>query len=596
MLADSLPIVTAAALLVGASSAQGITFNHAGLAHLPIGPHAPNTSLRDAVTGHFTGMHLRDAVVLAETTPVLVTAPGVVRSAVRLPAPTSGETAFDRTDVRAIATVPNAGQGGLDALAAVSGAGLWLWSKAVDYDTGEADYVVQQLSAQPVWAGVKRLRVADVDNDGNADILGLQANDTTIRCLLRNSSGGTTQWNIATGGRVYDFLVADLIPGGAPELAVLNGVTTGAHAFGGGIRLFAPGASTPLQTIALPTTGGTLTTLPTATTPGLLAAGLLGGVHQLVAFGSSASGLVAGGTGSTVALPDRATAMTAGPWQDAPAISAIITLANTPNPVVLPHLGGLTFGAPTTIPLTSVPAPGEYENLATPVLADFHGDPAAPPERQGRPMLLYPMESLGAGIPGSIVMQYENTWLPGDVLFGAPGAESNEVRGMPTSGPAPTRLGMLAWQLDCSPSDAADRVVATSLLASGGVAMHAPGLLPYWSAQFDLPAISFDSAYALVLRFERVEDGQVIRWPARATLVAHDPSAVPSGNVGTLARLRATFQSIYGTQPGALLASQQVLVLQGGGAFFGIVGDVTQPPSGGDSRNDDDEPPAGAGG
>ena len=599
----------AASLLVPLAS-QSISFAPGELTRIRLSAAVPSDGLSQAVTGHFTGMHVRDAIVLAGGTPVLVTAPGVLRSAVTLPNRTGTVPGFDRSRVRAIATVPNFAGQGLDALAVVTDinptpnphqpepvAGLWLWYKVPDYATGSAQYRMTLLSSLPIWAGVTKLRVAELGSAGQrkVGIFGLQNNSQTIRCIemgdLQDPSQWV-QWRVATEGRVHDFQIADVIPGGSPEIVVLSGAATGSYPFNGGLRLFAPvhqpTNALPLQTVLAPNSGGVLAAVTDGSGTRVFAAARFGGVDTLVVFVGDPAGLGEVEGGSCL-LGGEPTAMAVGPWRHAPDLDVVVTLKGQANPVVSHCFlqQRWRFTAPAVVPITSGLPPVGYENLATPLIADFHGDPAAPLGLglQGRPHLLYPVESL-PGEPGSIAIENELQWLSGDVKFG-PGYK--QVSGVPAAGVQPTRVSMLSWEFDAEPMSPTAGKARTGLLRAAESELELNGATHEAAmTTFECPT----GAWIFMARFECEVAGQTIRWPARGAL------ATRSEDGRLMLNVRNALAAIYGPlgQIGTGLVDYWAELEFAGGCVWGIVGDVIQPPGTGDSDDDDDAPPGGAGG
>lgn len=591
-------------------ASQSISFAPGELTRIRLSAAVPSDALTQAVTGHFTGMHVRDAIVLAGGTPVLVTAPGVLRSAVTLPNRTGTLPGFDRSLVRAIATVPNFAGQGLDALAVVTGVdpepdplqpqpvpGLWLWYKVLDHAYGDAQYRMTLLSSLPTWVGVTKLRVAELGSASQRriGIFGLQANNQTIRCIEvgdLQAPSQWVQWRVGTEGRVYDFQVADVIPGGSSEIVVLSGVATGNFPFDGGLRLFAPvdapSNAPPLQTVIAPNNGGVLAAVPEATGTRVFAAARFGGIDTLMVFVSEPAGLgeVEGGW---CLLGGEPTAMAVGPWRHAPDLDVVVTLKNQVNPVVSHCFlqQRWRFTAPAVVPIANGVPPVGYENRATPLLADFHGDPAAPQGLglQGRPHLLYPVESL-PGEPGAIAMENELQWLSGDVKFG-PG--SGEVSGVPTTGMQPTRVSMLSWEFDADPASPTAGKASTRLLRAAESEIN-PSAAPHTAVMKTFDCAS--GAWMFMARFECEVAGQTLRWPARGALATREDDGRLMFNV------RNALAAIYGPlgQIGNGVFEYPTVLEFAGGCVWGIVGDVIQPPGTGDSDDDDDAPPQGGGG
>jgi hypothetical protein len=607
--------LAAITLLLAPLASQSVSFGPGELTRIRLSAAVPAADLTQAVTGHFTGMHVRDAVVLAGSTPVLVTAPGVLRSAVTLPDRSDKSltsVGFDRTQVRAIATVPDFPEEGRDALAVVTNfqdtqhgllAGLWLW-----YQTGDGIYQMLHVSSSTAWSNMTKLRVANVGTASapQLGILGLQQNGATIRCIEvkePDQPADWPQWTLPTNGRVHDFQVADVMPGGLPEVVVLNAATTGAYAFSGGLRLFAPGQAAPLDTEGFQVSDGVLAAVSDSTGTRVFAAMRNNGADKLKLFVGGPAGLTAG---PEVGLAGEPSAMAVAPWRDLGQLDALITLRNQPDPVVV-ACTGQQFGAVSVVPVTNAVAPVDYDNLATPLIADFHGDPAAPPSRQGRPRILYPVENLGLGQPAGIAMQNEVgweedgewIWPAGHVRFGETAASQSEIRGVPVPAPGqpaepqPTRIHMLSWAFDPAPAAPADRKARTESLGATTSALQEmiQGTQSYWVASV-ITAESATYGWQMMVRFEcDGPNGTVLRWPARAAMIV-DGTLAQSNN---LQRLTEALAAVYG--PAATFENYPVFVaFPEGGAFWGIIGDVVQPPGCGDTDDSEDEPPQGPGG
>ncbi len=505
-----------------------------------------------SVAGHLQGYRLNDAVLLASGTPILVTAPGLHRSALPLPLPSLPPAGYVANDVRDIAILRGGGEEGRDALVMVTGTGLWTWhmTKVTVTPPGGSPGLQWAVSLNPlgtsVWAGAKRLRVADVNNDGIDDVLGIMSDELSIRCLQRDVVGAT--WVITANANVRDFVVADMVAGGAPEIVAAIGPVI-SPAFVGGLRVFAPGNSTALMQYRLPHDSGVCAPLRAATVTGVVFALSAGGVSSLRSYEAVNGGLV---QRANLALTQEVGAITTGKWRTA-SEEVLLTFRTASNPVAVAQTGSLGLGDIRNIDIGSV---AMTDNRAMCLLADWHGDPAeSEVALRCVPRLIYP--STGEA---KIVIQNTMNW---DSRFVTAVGHNSRFGVAAPPDSRPTHVEITSWRLTLGvtgitmPSLTGRREL--SLLTNSQTGWYVDPTEGYTSAL----------AWMLSLRFvERNAAGVVVRrWPLRTAIVSFD-----------------------GILLDVILAgfSGQVLIHH---PWYmpGITGDVVQPPAGPDG--DDDEPP-----
>jgi hypothetical protein len=559
-----LPLATLAS--IGHCVAQTVTFEIGSLYLLPVaGITAP--AFTSAVAGHLQGHHLNDAVVLANGRPVLVSAPGVHRSAVPLPLPATPPNGYVADDVRDIAVLRNGGEEGRDALVLVTGAGLWRWYKSrqlVVPAGGGAPGMAWVVCLEPlgtsVWAGAKRLRVADVDGDGNDDVLGIMSAERSIRCLLRD--GADTTWVIPAAAHVRDFTVVDLVPGGTPEIAAMTGAITGAvPAFSGGLRVFAPGNSTDLARTELAWNTPVCAALHGTNGNGVVVAGH-DGVQARVCTFAMVNGALA--QCSVIDVAGTVTAIRSAKWQGAHE-DVLLTYQHTSNPAVVAHDGALQLGTVRTMLFGSH---AMADNRAACLVADWHGDPAEPEAAlHGQPLLLYPSTAAGC-----IVLQQRTAF--DDRFVQVTGGTGFAIAAPPDL--RPTHVEIEGWRVTATATG-----VARSATSEREVrALHDDGT--EWSIE---PRRDNTTQWHLAMRFvSRNSAGEIVRrWPARTAGLAWNPAWIPYFLEGYEDLVQPAPQNANG--PGLLTPIPITII------WTGITGDVVQPPGGPGDDGDDDDPP-----
>lgn len=519
-----------------------------------IAARAPGAGYRNAVAGHFRGYHANDAVVLADGKALMLTAPGVFRISESLPV-TVAPVGFSSGDVRDIAVLTNHDRNGTDKLIMVTGAGLWEWAstQSGQWPQGTWGYTVSPLG-NSVWAGASQLRVADVDGDGAQEILGTMANGSTLRCFQPD---GGSPWALPTGARIHDFQIADIVPGGAPEIVVFSGpvVVNQTVTFAGGIRVYDSATRALVSQAELPNTGGVCAVLPTTAGNAIVVAFETGGTYPMLAFHYVPS--VGLALADAMSLSSSPRALVAAAWRHA-AADLLLTMQGAADPHEVCYQAGLGF---TSLQPIALGGAATADNQAVPLVADFHGDPAATENRGSRARLLYPIEATG-----EIAVQHEiafpagfPTWVPRD-------GGGGWLSGRPASG-TPEQLEMQYWTMD----------TATDALnpASGGYLSR--DLL--WTAvgdraQLQIPSSAFgNQVYMVVMRF--TADAGATRWPIRAAIVAD----FEGHGTAIMSYLATVFGTAY-TQGGLPPVVALPFSSEGPENLMGITGDVVQPPAG----------------
>jgi hypothetical protein len=479
-------------------------------------------SFRNSVAGHFTRLHCNDAVVLVGRTALMVHAPAIHRSVYALPMPATLPTGFDPNDVNDIVTVPHGRIAGHDALALATGGGLWLWTYEVDESNAWVPQVVKL--GGNAWNGAQKLRCADVDGDGNWDILGLMSNGSSIRCYRRGSPP-PTGWVIALGGPVRDFVVFDFVPGGAPEIVALTGelerrvgeTTTIVPA---GLRAYATDVNALLFEQTLANDRGvvapwTRTFGPPPTSEArVVVATTAGTSHAVQSFTTTGSGFVGHGS---YALTDEATALAVGRFLLSPGDQLLATLRHEALPV---RIGIDTAGAFTvtnSIAIGPTSLPVGVENFAQPLLVDFHGAPYAAAAEKHSPKLLYPSEAEGV-LKYQRQLSFEYPFvkvIPDPVNFGS-------LKVDPTCIPSgATHVEIIAWAYDLE-----DR---TALSSSDPQAWNRLELNGAGEVIEEMKITPSDSqAWYLAVRFLELDgQGSTLRcWPSSLVLYGEQNSGI----------------------------------------------------------------------
>lgn len=512
----------------------------------------PGADFRNAVAGHFRGYHANDAVVLADGKPMLLTAPGVFRGSESLPI-TSAPSGFDPSDVRDIAVLTKPDRNKTDKLLMVTGAGMWEW---VAERSGESPQVTWSYSVaqvgSAVWAGASQLRVADVDGDGELEILGTMANGSTLRCYQPD---GGSAWTLPAGARIHDFQIADIVPGGAPEIVVFSGpvVVNQTVTFAGGIRVYDSATRALVADAELPNSGGVCAVLPTTAGNAIVAALETGGTYPLLAFHYVPS--VGLSLADALSLSSSPRALVAATWRHADA-DLLLTMQGSSNPQEIRYQAGLGFTSQLTIPIDET---ATTENHAVPLVADFHGDPAQTENRGSRPRLVYPIHATG-----EIAIQHELLFPAGFPTWVTQQAgAAGWLMGRPASG-QPQALEMQYWTMNLA-TDEVDP--ATGGYLSRDLAWT-PGVD---QALLQVPQSAFgNEVYMVVMRF--TADQGNTRWPIRAAIVAN----FEEHGAAIMGYVAATFGTAYSLPPVVALPIGSV----GTESLLGITGDVVQPPSG----------------
>lgn len=558
-----LPLVLLA--VAGPAIGQGTVFFETGELYLLPVQGVTSPAFTSSVAGNLQGYRLNDAVVLASGTPVLVTAPGLHRSALPLPLPAVLPTGYVANDVRDLAILRGGGEEGRDALVMVTGAGMWTWHMGKETVTPPGGTPVVQWVVRmnalgtSAWAGAKRLRVADVNNDGIDDVLGIMSAERAIRCLQRDAAG--TTWVIPANGHVRDFVVADVVAGGAPEIVAAIGPIT-SQSFDGGLRVFAPGNATALMQVNLEHESGVCASLQSAS--GVVLAskqvGVGGSPYKLRSFRMNNGVLAQQGI---VDLPSEVTAITTGKWQTS-AEEVLLTYRTTSNPAAVALTAELTFGAVKSMMFGSV---AMTNNQARCLLADWHGDPMEPEAGlHCAPRLLYPSTGVG-----KIILQQTTSW---DDRFVAVVGDSLSFAIAAPPDQRPTHVEIESWAMTLGP---------TGVFMPTRVSRREFAPIQQNGSDWYITPTNVDgsaSGWLLATRFVSKDAAGVVvrRWPARSASVIFDVAWIPV--------LMAGFTGIQYVYP---VAAVPVLLLS-----HGITGEVVQPPAGPDT--DDEEPPAPDGG
>jgi hypothetical protein len=534
------------------------------LASLPVRG-ITNPIFTSAVAGHLTGHALNDVVMLASNIPVLVSAPGVHRSAVGLTLPPTQPAGFVSTDVRDVAILRAAGTGGRDALLMVTGAGLWSWHMT---RVGSTWVPAMAAVGGSEWAGAKRLRVADVNGDGVEDILGLMSNERSIRCLQRGAS--PTSWVINTNSQVRDFAVGDVVAGGNPEIVSVTGPVTGSP-FTGGVRIFAPNNATALMTYSMAHTSAVCALLQDGSTRGFVVASSASPTSHHVRSFQVVSGAIT--LRDTEAIDAEPSAVTCGSWRVVGLNDVLVARKTHGDLIEVQHTGGFLLGTVRTVVIGGT---ASTNNRSVPMLVDLQGDPTASSDLRCQPMLLVGRSG------GSIAVQQRLSWL--DTRFPRPIAGfAQNIQPPPGSsgGLAPTHVELDRWALGDSPANPAfvnqdaTRIWAPVQLINGVYRAVLPSA--GWQAQ---------PAWTCAVRFVHAQvDGNGVvtavlkRWPAR------------NWNMTITGAQQAAWLAAFTEAYGGATAQPEDLPLsfQPPGSF-GPAGDIVPPPPGPGASNQPPKP------
>ncbi|MBL8900817.1 MAG: hypothetical protein JNM84_24510 [Planctomycetes bacterium] len=484
-------------------------------------PSSLGGSFRNSVAGHFTRLHCNDAVVLVGQNALMVHAPAIHRSAYALPMPGTLPAGFDPNDVNDIVTVPHGRIAGHDALALVTGGGLWLWTYEVNASNEWSPQVVKLGGS--VWNGAQKLRCADVDGDGNWDILGLMSNGSSIRCYRRGSPT-PAGWVMHLGGPVRDFAVFDFVSGGTPEIVALTGEVERRE--GQNTYYVPPGLR------AYSTTGGSLlfeqslandrgVVLPWMRTFGepptsearVIVATTAGTTHAVQSFTSTGSAFVGHGS---YALADEATALAVGKFFGAANDSLVVTLRGFGQPIRITT--DATGALLETFTISTGPAdlPAGVENFAQPLLVDFHGAPYAAAAEKHSPKLLYPSQVEGL-LKYQRQMYFEYPFVK--LMAGLP---QGQLSIDPTSIPSgATHVEIIAWYYDVE-NRAAE--ATTDVNAWNRIALTGAGQT---IGPISLPGGETYTWYLAVRFLELGSAGNTLRrWPAGLMLYGSQESGI----------------------------------------------------------------------
>lgn len=161
-----------------------------------------------ALAADVTGDLQLDAIVLQGTVPVVGYGPAVHEAFVELP-----------VDANDFDVVPRAGGRDADELVVVNDAGVTAWR--FDYAGGTVPWASTLVRAG-AWRDARAVRVADLDGDGQLDLVGLAADGRTL-LLLRSAYGTPVPLPaVDVGEDVLALAVCDWEGDGADEVAVVT--------------------------------------------------------------------------------------------------------------------------------------------------------------------------------------------------------------------------------------------------------------------------------------------------------------------------------------------------------------------------------------
>ncbi len=207
----------------------------------PVDPQLGSASFGRMVNGDFTGDAIPDAALQRGGSIVYVLGVGVYSVTDALPG-SFNDLAVYEVDASS----------GPDCLATVDASGLKLWG--FDPDPFADEF------GGTAWAGATHVRAADLDGDGDQDIVGVASDGVSILRLIRNASGSPAPFT-AAAAFTAPAIIVDVSPaqwdgsGGAEVLLLTEA----------GLYVFDDGpAVTLVVSIASPDTAGGLATLERA--------------------------------------------------------------------------------------------------------------------------------------------------------------------------------------------------------------------------------------------------------------------------------------------------------------------------------------------